>query len=370
MKFEPNEFFSLVVCITPVQFLHTAGSRPAGYAVHYLREPVCNARVKYSTGSFRFQASIPAYSWNRIVDYERRLMINSNADMNSDSKAHCFFLLRHLKLKLLGLVAERKIHSNKRIGINTNVGMSKASGTTLFFENITRKTNNRTVNVFIWGARVLKGSRHHPTQRTRAGREGGEDPTGGQGRCLKPAPRLPTKKGRAGATERGPPACPRAAARGRGRRCTSARADRRPADSWASLFLACGSLGSRRGPRGVGEWGRARRRGSGQGLRRRGLPRGRRVSWAARARARALSPDSRPRPHAEQPGPGNARGRDAPGPPRRGKPSLPCASAVAHRPFWETDTDLEGSLGSLVAGNPASGLGHSPYLSRPRFFNL
>lgn len=76
--------------------------------------------------------------------------------------------------------------------------------------------------------------------------------------------------------------------------------------------------------------------------------------------ARALSADSRPRPGAEHPGPGNARGRDAPGPPPRGQPSLPRASPVAHRPFWETDTDLEGSLDSLVAGNRASGLGYSP----------
>lgn len=173
------------------------------------------------------------------------------------------------------------------------------------------KQPTRTVNVFILGAQVLTGSRHHPTQRTGAGREGGEDPTAGQGRCLEPTSRLPTQKGRAGATERGPPACPRAAARGRGRRCTSARADRRPADRWASLFLACGSLGSRRGPRGVGEWGRALRRGSGQGLRCRGLPRGRRVSWAAWARARALcrlaAPAGRgaPRP-GKRPGPRRA----------------------------------------------------------------
>lgn len=96
----------------------------------YLRELVCNARVEYSTGSFRFQASIPVYSWNGIVEYERRFMINSNADTNSDSKAHCFLLLRHLKLKLLGVVDERKIPSNERIEINTNVGMSKALETT------------------------------------------------------------------------------------------------------------------------------------------------------------------------------------------------------------------------------------------------
>lgn len=148
---------------------------------------------------------------------------------------------------------------------------------------------------------VLTGSRHYPIPRTGASREGGARPTGGPGRCPEPAPRLPllARKGQVGATERGPPARPRAAARGHGRRRTSVRARRLPADSWVSL-RACASLRSRRGSRGVGEWDRAPRRGSGQGLRRRGLPRG---------PARALPPDSRPGPRAERPGPGRARER-------------------------------------------------------------
>lgn len=41
------------------------------------------------------------------MEYERTLLVSSNVDVNSDSKAHCLFLLRLLKLKLSGLMAER-----------------------------------------------------------------------------------------------------------------------------------------------------------------------------------------------------------------------------------------------------------------------
>lgn len=157
-----------------------------------------------------------------------------------------------------------------------------------------------------------------------------------------------------GATERGPPARPRAAARGHCQRRTSSRACRRPADSWASV-RACASLGSRRGPRGVGEWGRAR-----------GGDRARvcaaATSHAAalwpgpRRQASALSPDSRPGPRAQP------RPRERPGAkarlvhPCRRQPPLTRLLPPPNPSFWETaDTDLEENVGSLVPGDLASG---------------
>lgn len=129
-------------------------------------------------------------------------------------------------------------------------------------------------------------------------------PHGGAGRASQ-ARELLHAQGRAGATERGPPARPRAVASGPSQRLTSARAGRRPVDRWASAW-ACVSLGSRRGPRGAGEWDRARRTGSGRGLRRR-LPRGRRLLPPCAARSRA-----------ERPGPGGA--------PECGRPEDPPAA--------------------------------------------
>lgn len=211
----------------------------------------------------------------------------------------------------------------------------QSKGTTLLFENKTQKTN-RTVNVCTRGAPVLTGSRHHPAQRTGAG------PTAGQGRCLEPPPR----KGRArgGDTERGPPARPRAAARTRRRR-TSARAvaARRPPAS----LRACASRGSP-GP-GVGEWGRARRRGSGRVC----APA---ASRAAR-RARFLPPRGPGGPRA----PHQARERARLVRRRGREPPLPALLPPPAGPRGTLTPTRKGAWPARAWGDPASGPRHGSF---------
>lgn len=112
LGFIPNEFFPPCDLYLLVQFLHTAGPGfPLASSRLYCAQPKrtrlqCLWRVQHRQLQI---LSIPVCSWNREVEYEWRLMMKTNADMNADSKTLRVFLLRHLKLKLLGFVAERFI---------------------------------------------------------------------------------------------------------------------------------------------------------------------------------------------------------------------------------------------------------------------
>lgn len=95
-------------------------------------------------------------------------------------------------------------------------------------------------------------------------------------------------------------------------------------------------------------------------------PPGHRVAWVAQASARAF-PTCAARARAEHPGPGSALERRRPSSTPAGsrEPPLSRLSAAAHPSFWETDTDLEESLGWLVAGDLASGP-DSAWASHPK----